>query len=140
MKDKARARRTVSASSVLLSALLVATACLWAAVFAGAQNSNSRKRPTQQVALATVRGRIDKKGNVRTYPAAYVKVTLTPRAYKDDMEHTMLVYTGPDGMYYFNVPPGSYILRIWLNDKQSKDYLIEVRNQKYVDVAPIVIS
>ena len=41
--------------------------------------------------------------------------------------------TGPDGMYYFNAPPGNYVLQI----NAAAPMPLFVPNQAYVDVPPL---
>lgn len=41
--------------------------------------------------------------------------------------------TGPDGMYYFNVPPGNYVLQV----NAHPPLPVFVPNQPYVDLAPV---
>ncbi len=84
----------------------------------------------------TVRGRLDREGSSGPYPAAYVKVTL----YAPDIGRSSPVYTGSDGMYYFyNVPPGDYILEIWRNRAKTITYSIQILNEPYTDIPSILI-
>ena len=93
-----------------------------------------------QVQPVKVRGRVDRKGNSGSYPAGHVKVTIVPRSADGDERAATLVYTGTDGMYYFQVPTGTYVLRVWVSDKESKPFLIDVKGaQAQYDVSPIVI-
>jgi hypothetical protein len=41
-----------------------------------------------------------------------------------------------DGMYYLNIPPGAYILEIWVNPQQPIQYNITVRDP-ITDVPPV---
>jgi hypothetical protein len=41
--------------------------------------------------------------------------------------------TGPDGMYYFSTPPGSYVLQV----NALAPVPLSVPNQDYVDVPPL---
>jgi hypothetical protein len=87
---------------------------------------------------STVRGRIDRQTTTGTVPASYVRVTL----YREDTKEKMPdVYTGNDGIYYIrNVPPGTYILQVWLSaDKLYKSYRINVEDTPYTDIKPISI-
>ena len=61
---------------------------------------------------ARVRGLVRCQGQ----PAAYVLVTLTPEAAPDRRTE---VYTGSDGMYYFYVPRGTFILEVWQSKNRS---------------------
>ncbi len=89
-----------------------------------------------QSKTSLVRGRIDRKGQSRTYPAAYVRVTLAPEASK---ERRTSAYTGNDGMFYFRVPQGNYILEIWTSgNTATMKYRIQVKKE-FFDLAPIVI-
>lgn len=80
-----------------------------------------------------VRGRVQKQGQPR-YAASKLKVTLVPRNYQDDESRTLVTYTGDDGMFDFKVPAGSYILKVWSSENESKSYLINVRAQRYFDI------
>jgi hypothetical protein len=83
----------------------------------------------------TVRGRLDRRGPSGYYPAAYVKVTLgIPNQWR-----SLPVYTGVDGMYYFyNIRPGNYVLEIW-GYRDPIRYEIQVLNQPYTDIKPILL-
>ena len=106
-----------------------------------AQGRHSKKTTTTtaQTSVVTVRGRVDRKGDSKPYPAAFVKVTIVPYSSKDDKKATTLTYTGSDGIYYFHVRPANYLLQVWVSEKESKRFTVTVANQKYVDVAPIMI-
>ena len=87
---------------------------------------------------ASVRGRLDRRSNNGSaYPAAYVAVTL----YRSDLGRSAPVYTGTDGMYYFNnVRPGDYYLEVWLYPSRPPvTYLIRV-NDPGTNIPPIQIS
>lgn len=88
--------------------------------------------------ITWVRGRIERQGKPN-YPIAKIAVSLVPRAYITDASRTIRVYTGEDGMFDFKVAPGTYVLKVWYSEKQSKDFLIVVKGQRYLDIAPIVI-
>jgi Carboxypeptidase regulatory-like domain len=82
---------------------------------------------------ATVRGRVDRQGDSKSYPAAYVSVSL---------RGVQSVYTGGDGMYYIqDVMPGDYKLEILdPGGRAIRSFAIHVpAGQQYVDIAPIVI-
>ena len=84
----------------------------------------------------TVRGRLDRQGPSGLRPAPYVRVTL----YTPDIGRSSRVYTGTNGMYYFyNVPLGNYTLEIWGYGDNPITYSIQVYNQPYTDIQPIVI-
>jgi len=84
----------------------------------------------------TVRGRLDREGPYGFYPAAYVQVTL----YAPDRGRSLPVYTDVDGMYYFHdVPPGDYILEIWVSPDRPLSYRIHVFRRRYVDIKPILL-
>lgn len=72
-----------------------------------------RLKPDQ---AAKVRGRVVRTGKSSNYPAAYVRVTIAPHAAKDSRKS---VYTGSDGMFYFLVKSGNYILEVWNSDNKS---------------------
>ena len=89
-------------------------------------------------AASTVRGRLVRKGPSGQYGAAGVQVTI----YSTDSKlgRSAAVYTGSDGMYYLNnIPPGPYQLEVWISKQQRLTYNIQVRNQAFTDIAPIVV-
>jgi hypothetical protein len=92
-----------------LSLLVALVVFLFAVLSMAAQNT----KPNQ---VSKVRGRVARKGSSGNYPVAYVRVTLAPRAMKDRRQS---VYTGSDGMFYFFVRPGSYILEVWDSENKS---------------------
>ena len=113
--------------------------CVFLVALVLLSSSNSPGKPRKpKYEITWVRGRILRQGKL-SYPASKVRVTLVPNAYKDDASRAVLTYTGEDGMYDFKVPAGKYILTVWGSEKESKKYLIDVRQQKYFDVAPLVI-
>lgn len=86
----------------------------------------------------TLRGRLDRRDSYgRNIPAAYVHVTL----YSQQQGRSSPAYTGVDGMYYlYNVPPGSYTLEVWVYpNRPPLTYGIQVYNQPYTDIPPILI-
>ena len=91
-----------------------------------------------QSRVTWIRGKVEWKGTPN-YPAARVAVSIVPRAYKGNKSRTKLVYTSSNGMYDFHVGAGTYVLTVQWNDKDSKDFLIEVRGEPNLDLAPIVI-
>lgn len=80
-----------------------------------------------------VRGRITWQGKPG-YRVSNVKVTIVPRVYKDDESRAKITYTGADGRFDFKVAPGSYVLKVWISETEPKNYLINVRAQKYFDI------
>jgi len=43
-------------------------------------------------------------------------------------------------MYYFHdVPPGDYILEIWISPDRPLSYRIRVFRRRYVDIKPILL-
>lgn len=91
-----------------------------------------------QSKVTWVRGRIEWRGKPN-YPAARIAVSIVPRAYKGDKSRTKRVYTGSNGMYDFHVEAGTYVLTVQWSDKDSKDFLVEVRGEPNIDLNPIVI-
>lgn len=85
-----------------------------------------------------LRGRLDGKNKYSAYPypltgAVTELYMLGSRGWLWTARYT----TGQDGMYYFpDVVPGAYVLQI--NGRQN--YQIEVRNQPYQDLPPILIQ
>jgi len=89
----------------------------------------------------TVRGLIVKKTpQGRENPVQDIPVTLC----RTGGECSSPMYTDTKGMYYFyNVPAGNYILKIWANGYNVGEPVtreISVSNQQYTDVKKIVIS
>ena len=79
---------------------------------------------------AMVRGRIQR----GPYPVPYVTVTL----FSSSRGRSAPSVTGPDGMYHlYNVPPGQYIIEIWLGGRPVQ-YSINV-GEPYTDYPPISI-
>jgi hypothetical protein len=91
-----------------------------------------------QTRLTWVRGKVEWKGKPN-YAAAKVAVTIVPRANKGDKSRTRLVYTTSNGMFDFHVLAGTYVLSVKWADNNSKDFLIQVRGEPNLDIAPIVI-
>ena len=139
MKVKLVEKNSASSMLKLIVILSLLISQLVAALPVEAQTKKSKKKTVPGLTVVTVRGRVDRKGETKTYPAAYVKVGLVPRIYENDETHATVVYTGIDGMYYFHVSPAVYVLRVWVSEKDSKVYLVEVSKKQYVDVAPIII-
>jgi hypothetical protein len=92
----------------------------------------------QDIPKSWVRGKVEWKGTPN-YPAAKIAVSFVPQAYKGNKSRTKLVYTGSNGMYDFHVVPGCYILTVSWSKRDSKSFLIQVRGQPNLDIAPIVI-
>ena len=85
---------------------------------------------------ARVRGLVLRQGSGGNYPASYIQVTIAP--YSSPAQRSGM-YTGSDGMYYFDVAMGDYILEVWQSkDRSVKKFLINA-NKERVDVAPIVL-
>ncbi len=84
---------------------------------------------------ATVRGMIQFRGTGAPYAAPHVKVTLAPVG---SGPRPAAAYSGTDGMYYFSVPAGTYLLQIWQRDKPARTFKIPV-NQKFVNLAVILL-
>ncbi|WP_024868590.1 hypothetical protein [Pseudoxanthomonas suwonensis] len=75
----------------------------------------------------TVRGRVDVALQYGIVPMAGAHVGLC------NMYGCLNYMTGPDGMYYFNAPPGQYVLVV--NGVQRAQVFIP--NQPYFDIAPV---
>lgn len=84
---------------------------------------------------ATVRGMIQFRGSSAPYAAPHIKVTLAPVG---SGPRPATAYSGTDGMYYFSVPAGTYLLQIWQRDKPVRTFRIPV-NQKFVNLAVILL-
>jgi hypothetical protein len=93
---------------------------------------------TASAYAGTVRGRLDRQdGYGRAYPAVYVGVTL----YNPQLGRSAPSYSDNDGMYYlYNVPPGEYLLEIWVYPgRDPMVFKIQVSNQPVTDISPILI-
>jgi len=124
MKAKTPGKRLVSP--------LALTVCLMVALAV-----ETHQTAYQQIVL--VRGKIERQGRPN-YPAAYVPVQLSREIdERSGSKRAFLAYTGPDGLYYFRVAPGRYVLKVKISDTESKRYKIEVRDRRTVDVGVIVI-
>lgn len=139
VKSVDRIASSVTLGSVLMVGLILAQLLVTFSANAQGKQSKKTKTTTSQTSLVTVRGRVDRKGDSKSYPAAFVKVTIVPYVSKNDKKAATLAYTGSDGLYYFHVRPANYLLQVWVSETESKRFIITVANQKYVDVAPIVI-
>lgn len=93
---------------------------------------------SQTAIAATVRGRLERRAaSGAVYPAPGIAVTV----YRRDLGRSAPSYTGPDGMYYLNVPAGSYSLEIWLSRDPRvppRTYPIRVADP-YTDIPPILV-
>lgn len=86
-----------------------------------------------------VRGRIEWRGSPNNYPARGIKVGVVPYESRNDNSRFKITYTGDNGIYDFRLAPGDYVLRVWIPEKDSKDFLIKVTGDKYVNIGTIVI-
>ena len=130
-------------ASLILMLLLCALTLLCAAPVIDAQRRRSRtlQRPTPMLTVSQVRGHVMRKGKMGNYPAVSVRVTLIPYAYVVQgrtQGNSNLAYTDSEGLFYFNVTPGKYLLKVWANDKESKDFLIDA-DRENVDHAAITV-
>jgi hypothetical protein len=91
-----------------------------------------------QTKVTWVRGKVEWKGKPN-YPAGKIAVTIVPRDSRTDKSKTKLVYTSSSGMYDFHVASGTYVLTVRWSEKNSKSFLIDVRNQSNLDIGAIVI-
>ena len=65
---------------------------------------------TQTASAAILRGRLQRRGpNGAISPAPGIAVTV----YNQARGRSVASYTGADGMYYLNIPAGSYRLEVW---------------------------
>lgn len=85
-----------------------------------------------------VRGKIEWKGSPN-YPARGIKVGVVPYESRNDNSHFKITYTGDNGIYDFRLGRGDYVLRVWVPEKNSKDFLITVTGDKYLNIGTIVI-
>ena len=85
------------------------------------------------LAASTVRGRLYREANGRTYPAQGVSVRL-----RDASGSTRSASSSSDGFFYFyNVASGAYSLEVLGSGTQS--YSIRVEERDYTDIAPIQV-
>ena len=69
----------------------------------------------------------------RNYPAQRIPVTVL----SSNIGRSGAAYTDYQGRYYINnVPPGNYILEIWVNPNNPRTINISVFNQPYTNVKP----
>lgn len=81
---------------------------------------------------AIVRGQLQR----GAYPVPYVTVTL----YSQANGRSAPSLTALDGMYHlYNVPPGQYLLEIWIGGPKPIVYKISV-HEPYTDISPIRIQ
>lgn len=85
----------------------------------------------------TIRGRLVRQTPQGQYPAQGIQVTV----YRSDLGQSSPSYSGTDGMYYlYNIPPGTYTLQIWaFPNMPPLTFSIQVGNQQFTDIAPIVV-
>ncbi len=85
------------------------------------------------LAASTVRGRLYREANGRTYPAQGVSVQL-----RDANGSTRSASSSSDGFFYFyNVASGAYSLEVLGSGTRS--YSIRVEERDYTDIAPIQV-
>jgi len=71
----------------------------------------------------------------QTFPASGFAVTLR----SPQMGRSTPAFSGPDGMYYLNAPPGGYILEVW-NSADPGSLPLQTAIQvgdPYTDIPPI---
>lgn len=85
----------------------------------------------------TVRGMLVRQNSAgRKYAAPYIGVSLNNK----QIGRSSLVYSGVDGMYYLhNVPAGNYYLEVWVAPNHRLVYTINVTDEPYTDITPILI-
>ena len=84
-------------------------------------------------AASTVRGKLYREANGRTYPASGVSVRL-----RDAQGSTRTASSSSDGFFYFyNVSTGSYTLEVL--GPGTRSYSIQVDQRAYTDIAPIQV-
>ena len=84
-------------------------------------------------AASTVRGRLYREANGRTYPASGVSVRL-----RDAQGSTRTASSSSNGFFYFyNVSNGSY--RLEVVGPGTRTYSIQVDRRAYTDIAPIQV-
>jgi hypothetical protein len=85
----------------------------------------------------TVRGRLYRRGpRGEYYPAPSIGVRLT-HSYHGA---SSMSYTDNQGMYYLtNVPPGDFVLEVWLSKDNVMRFTIRALPQPFTDIAPIQV-
>lgn len=85
---------------------------------------------------ATLRGQI-----VRVYPngARAVAGGIAVTVYNQELGRSSPAYSGPDGMYYLNVPAGSYVLEVWTYPGSSPITVQVFIREPYTDAAPVFV-
>ena len=86
---------------------------------------------------STVRGRLVRQGQRgELYSAPGIKVRLTHPVHGQ----STFVYTDMQGMYYwFDVPPGDFVLEVWLSEKYVLKYAVRVLARPFTDLPQIVV-
>jgi hypothetical protein len=69
------------------------------------------------------------------FPAAYIAVTVN----SPTIGRSAPSYTGPDGMYYLNIPPGSYSLEVWANEKLILLTVPILAGCPFTDIPPLTL-
>jgi hypothetical protein len=85
----------------------------------------------EAASAAALRGRL-------VYPNGAPAGGITVTVFNSAIGRSIPVQTGPDGMYYMQIPAGSYYLEIWLGGPQPRVYPIQV-GEPYTDIPPIVV-
>jgi hypothetical protein len=86
------------------------------------------------LAVSTVRGKLYRQANGRSYGASGVGVRLV-----DPQGTARTASSASDGLFYFyNVPAGSYTLEVYIGP-QPQSYWIQVEERAYTDIAPIEV-
>lgn len=85
-------------------------------------------------AASTVRGKLYRQTNGRTYSASGVGVRL-----QDSRGATRTASSASNGFFYFyNVPTGSYTLEVLIGPP-PQSYAVRVDSRPYTDIAPIEV-
>ncbi len=84
-------------------------------------------------AASTVRGKLIREGNGRTYAVPGILVRLvSPKGV------ARTTYSASDGMFYFyNIAAGPHTLELHTADKKVQSYKVRVEERPYTDIAPI---
>jgi hypothetical protein len=84
-------------------------------------------------AASTVRGKVYRQADGRSYAVPGVQVALQP-----SQGVPKRAYSAADGMFYFyNVAPGTYTLEVIVSKEDVRHFTIRVDEQPYTDIAPI---
>lgn len=112
---------------------------LLAGVGTGVEAALSAPPAPALLQAVTVRGRVIRQINARTYPAGRMRVRLKPAG---SNVAGQIAFTASDGMYSFrNVAPGNYVIEVLGGSPERvlKSLTVQVPNRSLVDVPQLVL-